>query len=102
MEVEDLEPDIDQLEDASSFKSFTNAEYHYAKMEEYHDMDCFEHESYMRDIYQETQQKSYGLIYGINQAAQGKKNARNVPAKQGLPLEKKHEIQGSRDKVVDT
>ena len=56
----------------------------------------------MPEIYQEIQHKSHGLISGIKQATQGKKNARNVPAKQGLPFEQKQVIQGSRDKFADT
>ena len=38
---------------------------------------------------QEIQHKSYSLRYGIKQVAQGKKIARNVPTKQGLPSEHK-------------
>ena len=46
--------------------------------------------------------KSHGLISGIKQATQGKKNASNVPTKQGLPSEQKQVIQGSRDKFPNT
>ena len=45
-EIEDeyVELDIDQLDDVSSSKFFTRAEYNFAKMEDHHDTDCSEHE----------------------------------------------------------
>ena len=42
MEVEDLEPDIDQLDDLSSPRFLTKYEYHYAKMVDYHGTYYFE------------------------------------------------------------
>ena len=102
VEVEDMEPDIDQLDDVSSSHFLTRSDYHYAKMVDYHETYNFEKGSYMPEIYQEMQHTSYGLRSGIKHAAHGKKNARNVPAKQGLSLEKKHDQQGSGDRVVET
>ena len=55
----------------------------------------------MSNIFQEMKHKSYGLISRIKKEAQGKNNAKNVPAKQGLPLEKKQEQQGSRYRVAE-
>ena len=37
VEVEDLEPDIDQLGDVSSSHFLTRSEYHYTKMANYHE-----------------------------------------------------------------
>ena len=81
MEVEDLEPDIDQLDDISSSQFSTKYEYHYAKMVDYHGTDYFEQESYMPEIFKEIQQKSYGLRSGMKQATHGKKNVKNIPTK---------------------
>ena len=69
----------------------TKYEYQYAKMVDYHGIDYFEQESYMLEICQEMQQKSYGLKSWKKQATKGKKNVNNVPTKEGFPLEKKQE-----------
>ena len=69
-------------------------------MVDYHEIDHFEQGSYMPEICQEMQQKSYGLRYGMKQTTRGKKNVKNIPTKQGLSLEKKNEQQGSRDRVT--
>ena len=68
MEIKDLEPDIDQLDDVSSSQFLTKSEYHNAKMVDYQEM-------------QEMQQNSYGHRSGMKQATQGKKNVKNVPIK---------------------
>ena len=47
MEVEYLEPDIDQLDDVSSSHFLTKSKYHYAKMVDYHGTNYFKQESYM-------------------------------------------------------
>ena len=102
-EVEDVEDlDIDQFDDGSSSHFLTRFDYQYAKIANYHESNNFEQVTCMPKIYQEIQHKSHGLISGIKKATQGKKNARNVPAKQGLPSEQKQVIQGSRDKFADT
>ena len=41
MEVEYLEPDIDQLDDVSSPQFFAKSEYLYAKMADYHGTNYF-------------------------------------------------------------
>ena len=58
MEVEELDPDIDQWDDVSSSHFLTRPEYHYAKMANYYETDNFEQGSYMLDISQEIQHKS--------------------------------------------
>ena len=50
MEVEYLEPDIDQLDDVSSSQFLNKYKYHYTKMVDYHEIDYFEQESYMPEI----------------------------------------------------
>ena len=47
MEVEDLEPNIDKLDDVPSSQLFTKAENHYANMVDYHEKNYFEQESHM-------------------------------------------------------
>ena len=52
MEVEDLEPDINQLDDVSSSHFLTRSKYNYAKMDYYHETNNFEQGSYKPDICQ--------------------------------------------------
>ena len=96
------EHDIDQFDDRSSSHFLTRSDYHNAKMVNYQETYTFEKGSFMPEIYQEMQHKSYGFISGIKKEAKSKKNARNVPAKQGIPLDHKHAIHEGRDKVAYT
>ena len=89
MEVEDLEPDIDQLDDGSSPQFFAKSGYLYAKRVDYHETNYFEQESYMSSICQEIQQNSYGLRPRMKQATSGKKKVRNAHIKEILYFEKK-------------
>ena len=91
MEIEDLENDIGQLDDVSCSHFVTRSEYHYEKMDDHHETYNFEQDSYIPDICQEIQKKSYGLRSRIKQASQGKNNVKNILAKQGLYLEKKQD-----------
>ena len=61
MEVKDLDPDIDQLDNILSSNFITKYEYHYAKGVDYHEKDNFEQMSYIQDIFQEIQKNTYGL-----------------------------------------
>ena len=55
MEVEDLDPDIDQLDDMPSSNFIKKSKYHYAKVDDYHEKDNFEQVSYIPDIFQAMQ-----------------------------------------------
>ena len=81
MEVEDLDLDIDQLDDAPSSNFLNRSEYHYAKNVDYQEKDNFEQVSYILDIFQAIQQKTYCLGSRIKQASQDEQKTRNVPRK---------------------
>ena len=51
MEVEDLNPNIDQLDDVPSSNFLTRSKYHYAKMVDYHEEYNFEPVSYIPNIF---------------------------------------------------
>ena len=62
LEVEDLDPNIEQLDDMPCSNFLTRYEYQYAKVSDYHEKDDFEYVSHIPDIFHAIPHKTFGLI----------------------------------------